>query len=220
MATRRSNGEPSGMSTKYLNDQKSALREHDEEEGVPQAVDVWKRTVPVGRYQVEPDRSHAEFVTRMFKIYPVEGRFDAIRGHIELRESIERSTLDIVIDADSVDTGIALRDRSLRSGAFLDAEQHPEIRFVAEHLQPLGKNTYAAHGHLTVRGTTEPAVFHVTLTDTFFQQDATFAQLIATADVDRRAFDVPQQEAFVLGGLVVDPTVRVQVHITACIAER
>lgn len=219
MATRPSNGEQSGMSTKYLNDQKSALREHDVEEGVPQSVEVWKRTVPVGRYQVEPDRSHAEFVTRMFKIYPVEGRFDAIRGHIELRESIERSSLDIVIDADSVDTGISLRDRSLRS-AFLDTDQHPEIRFVAEHLQPLGKNTYAAHGHLTVRGTTEPAVFHVTLTDTFFQRDATFARLVATADIDRRAFDVPEQEALVLGGLVVDPTVRVQVDITACIAER
>src|SRR5688572_11236070 len=60
----------------------------------------------------------------------VRGRFNDVSGRIVIDPSnVAASALEIDIAAASIDTGVEQRDGHLRSGDFLDAEEHPYIRF-------------------------------------------------------------------------------------------
>jgi polyisoprenoid-binding protein YceI len=53
----------------------------------------------------------------------------------------------------SLSTDNEQRDAHLRSPDFLDAEQHPEIRFSSTAFEPTGEDTFRARGELTVKET-------------------------------------------------------------------
>src|SRR5690606_28613069 len=63
---------------------------------------------------------------------------------------------------DSVDSHHEERDEHLRSGDFLAADDHPEIRFVMTGAEPTGERTGKVTGDLTVRGVTRPVTLDVT----------------------------------------------------------
>ena len=60
----------------------------------------------------------------------VRGRFMDVRGtiHVPVRDD-DTAAVTVEIRADSVRTGISLRDRHLRGPLFLDAARHPVITF-------------------------------------------------------------------------------------------
>ena len=62
-----------------------------------------------------------------------------------------RATVDVVIDASSLDTGIAPRDADLRSVNFLDVGRYPEIRFQTLRVTPGPTDGFRALGLLTMK---------------------------------------------------------------------
>jgi hypothetical protein len=69
----------------------------------------------------------------------------------------EESTLEIEIDATTVDTGDATRDGHLRSNDFFGAEDHPTISFRSTGVRPGdGETAWKVDGELTIRGVTRP----------------------------------------------------------------
>jgi polyisoprenoid-binding protein YceI len=59
----------------------------------------------------------------------VHGRFDRFDGSYEVGPS--GTTIELTIDADSLDTGHATRDKHLRSTDFFHIVEHPQVRFTS-----------------------------------------------------------------------------------------
>jgi polyisoprenoid-binding protein YceI len=74
------------------------------------------------------------------------------RGTLDLAAS---PAIELVIEADSVDTGNAKRDEHLRSADFFDAAEHPQVRFEAGAATLDGK-TLATTGVLQAAGGQTP----------------------------------------------------------------
>ena len=74
--------------------------------------------------------SEIHFTVRHLLISKVRGRFTRWSGTVLAPDGDwSRATVEVVIDASSIDTGIAKRDTDLRTANFLDVERYPDITF-------------------------------------------------------------------------------------------
>jgi polyisoprenoid-binding protein YceI len=106
-----------------------------------------------GCWQLDPRRSSVEFrAAHFWGLATVKGHFDDYAGRLDLRAD---PAIELTIDAASVQTGNAKRDRHLRSADFLDAENHPQVRFVSDAVAVLG-DTLNERGRLFARGQSMP----------------------------------------------------------------
>jgi polyisoprenoid-binding protein YceI len=77
-----------------------------------------------------------------------------------------KSSVNVVIKATSINTGIEGRDRHLRTPDFFDVEKYPEITFKSERVEKKGKN-FIAHGPLTMHGVTKQIALPFTINGTY-----------------------------------------------------
>jgi polyisoprenoid-binding protein YceI len=90
----------------------------------------------------------------------VRGHFKDIHGSLEFDPDNPMSlSLEATISATGIWTGEPQRDGHLRSADFLDAAQHPTIRFVSTKSERIGGNDFQVAGDLTIRGVTHPVAF-------------------------------------------------------------
>src|ERR1017187_3353890 len=109
------------------------------------------------------DKPHTEFdfKVRHF-VSKVGGRFTKFDGTIELdRTNPEAGTVNLTIDAASLDTGNPTRDKHLNSPDFFDTAKFPQITFTSTKVATKGKDVYDVTGDLTIRGVTKPIVLTV-----------------------------------------------------------
>jgi len=108
------------------------------------------RTLPAGRYLVDPAGSTVAFTTRhMFGLGGVRGAFTVTGGEITVSgDHVEALG---TVDAASIDTGNPQRDRKVRSRTLLDADTHPQIT-----LHAAGDLPGPVPGELTARGGAAP----------------------------------------------------------------
>ena len=116
------------------------------------------------RWLIDPGNSSIGFSANHIGYKDVLGLFLEERGSFTYDEAT-RELADLVfeVDAVSVFTDNPARDRHLESGDFLDAENHPLIRFVMTEALPETESTGTISGDLTVRGVTRPVEVRVTL---------------------------------------------------------
>lgn len=85
---------------------------------------------PAGRWRLDPERSSVEFHVRHFYgLVTVKGHFDRYEGTLDQGA---RPAIQLTIEAASLDTGNARRDKHLRSPEFFDAERQPQVSFVSD----------------------------------------------------------------------------------------
>lgn len=93
----------------------------------------------------------------------VIGRFNTFAGDFSYDAAQpDASTINLTIDATSLDSNHAERDKHLRSADFLDVETYPEASFVSTSFKDLGDNKAMLMGDLTLRGVTKPIQIDVT----------------------------------------------------------
>lgn len=105
---------------------------------------------PVGRWTIDPVHSKIIVTARHIGLASVRGWLRDLSGKIEVAEPIERSTVDVEIQADSVDTGIKMRDDHLRSPDFLDVANYPVIHYRSNSVTPQGDDRWMINGELTI----------------------------------------------------------------------
>ena len=120
------------------------------------------RVVPeVGVWEIDPSHQAFEFIARHL-MAKVRGRFPGVSGAATIAEVPEESTLEIDIDANTVDTKDDTRDAHMRSDDFFGVEQHPTISFRSTAVRPgEGENEWKVDGDLTIKGNTRPVTVAV-----------------------------------------------------------
>ncbi|HEX8135179.1 MAG TPA: YceI family protein, partial [Actinomycetes bacterium] len=109
---------------------------------VPGTRVVDGRPVPeAGTWTIDPSHASFEFVARHL-MAKTRGRFSGVSGVAEIAELPEASTLQLEIDASTVDTRDPNRDAHLRSSDFFGVEEHPTISFASTGIRPAEGETH------------------------------------------------------------------------------
>jgi polyisoprenoid-binding protein YceI len=126
------------------------------------------------------------------------------------------SSVEVTIDAASIDTGDATRDGHLRSADFLDVEGHPSLTFTSTGVRAAGSGRWAVDGDLTVRGVTRTVVLDVELegvaADPWGGERAVFS---ASTEIDREDFGLVWNQALEGGGVLVGRKVKIEIEAEA-----
>ncbi len=114
------------------------------------------------KWNLDVAHSSIGFTVRHLVISKVHGKFTKWSGAIELDDQdITKSSVEVQIDAASVDTSDAQRDGHLRSPDFFDVEKYPQITFKSTRVEKKSGDELAVHGDFTLHGVTHPVVLAV-----------------------------------------------------------
>src|SRR4051812_32030993 len=107
-------------------------------------------------WKIDPSHTIVEFSAKHLMITTVKGRITDIEGVIEADErNPENSSVEVTLNAASIDTRTEQRDNHLRSADFLHVELFPSIRFRSTRVQG-DKQEFKLTGDLTIRDVTRP----------------------------------------------------------------
>ena len=167
----------------------------------------------------EIDSSHSEirFAVRHFMISRVHGRFSRWSGSILVPDGDwERATVNVVVDASSIETGIARRDAHLRSADYFDVNRHPEASFRTRHVGPATGGRRHLVGELTLKGHTQQVSLDLedfgVARDRWGNDRAGFAAWTA---FNRRRFGLTGNLALDSFGLVIGERVDLEIEVEA-----
>jgi len=167
-------------------------------------------------WKIDPQHSSAQFSVRHMAISTVRGAFSKVTGTILLDDNdITKSTVDVTIDASTVDTREPDRDKDLRSDKFFDVAHYPSITFKSKRVQQVATGKLKVTGDLTIRGTTKEVVLDVE-GPTASVKDPwgnVRAAVTATTKVNRQDFGVKWNATLDNGGVVVGDDVNITIDV-------
>jgi polyisoprenoid-binding protein YceI len=163
-----------------------------------------EREPSVERWTADPSWTTVEFeVQHVWGLHAVRGRFSSFDGAYVVGPG--GSEIELTVDAASVDTGCAARDRHLRSADFFGAEEHPQVRFTSTRVTGLGSGRAHVSGELEAAGKRVPISFDASVR--LVDGDV---ELEATATVDQSRFGMG---AGPLRNVRRPATLRVKTHL-------
>jgi polyisoprenoid-binding protein YceI len=113
-------------------------------------------------WQIDPAHSAAQFAVKHLMISTVRGAFTSVKGSLQFDDKdITKSTVDVTIEVNSVDTRVPDRDKDLKSDHFFDAEHFPTITFKSKRVEQVAPGKLKVTGDLTIHGITKEAVLDV-----------------------------------------------------------
>lgn len=150
-------------------------------------------------YVIDTNHTKPRFEYSHFGYSNQVSRFDTTTGTITIDRAAKTGSVDVVIDAKSVDTGYPLFNGHIQGQDFFDTEKYPSITFKSNKMKFEGDKLVAVDGNLTIKDITKP----VTLTVTSFlcmphpiaKKDACGAN--ATVQVKRSDFNMPKYTPYV-----------------------
>ena len=160
-------------------------------------------------WNLDPSHSQVGFSVKHLVISNVRGEFRKYEGKVVLDDAdVSRSTVQAVIDASSIDTGVADRDGHLRSPDFLDVAKYPTVTFRSSKVAKAGKDGLDVTGDLTLHGVTKPVVLHVATTpEVKGMLGETRRGFSATTRIDRKDFGLTWSKIVEAGPAVGDEVV-------------
>jgi polyisoprenoid-binding protein YceI len=163
------------------------------------------------------DKSHTKvgFQIRHW-LTKVEGRFRDFDGRIAIdRAQPANSSVDVTIQAASIDTGQERRDNHLRSADFFEVEKYPTITFKSSKVVPKGKDLYEVTGDLTMHGVTKTLVVpvrHTGFLNLGKQEKAGFEIVLP---INRKDFGITWNRTADQGGVMLGDDVQIDVLVEA-----
>src|SRR5712692_7406210 len=91
-----------------------------------------------GTWKFDHDHTKLSAVARHMMVTKVRGYFNDVSGTIKVAERPEDSSVEVTIQAASIDTGVQQRDDHLRSADFMDVEHFPTITFKSTRIEHVG----------------------------------------------------------------------------------
>jgi polyisoprenoid-binding protein YceI len=104
-------------------------------------------------YNIDPVHSNVGFSVSHLVINNVHGKFGEFTGNVVVDSGAIKSAKG-TIQTKSIDTGVAARDKDLRSPNYFDVEKYPTITFETKRVEKKGNDTMLV-GDYTMHGVTK-----------------------------------------------------------------
>ena len=116
-------------------------------------------TAATSTWTIDPAHSSAQFAVKHLAISTVRGAFTSVKGSVQFDDKdVTKSSVDVTIDVNSVDTRVENRDKDLRSDHFFDVEHSPTITFKSKKVEQVSPGKLKVTGDLTIHGVTKEVV--------------------------------------------------------------
>jgi polyisoprenoid-binding protein YceI len=147
----------------------------------------------------------------------VRGRFSDFEGTVQFDDANPaQSSVNFTIQATSIDTSEADRDKHLRTADFFDVETFPTITFHSTRITSTGDGGYDVVGDLTIHGVTREVTLPVShlgkAKDPWGNERMGFE---AETTINRKDFGLSWNAALETGGFLVGDEVKIQLQIQA-----
>ena len=113
-------------------------------------------------YVLDSAHSFPRFSYNHFGYSTQVSRFNKTTGKIVYDKEAKTASVDIVIDATSVDSGFPVFNEHLRGEDFFDTAKYPTATFKSTKVVFEGDKPSAIEGNLTIKGITKPVTLTVT----------------------------------------------------------
>lgn len=179
------------------------------------AVTVAPQITNTARWQIDPAHSAAHFSVRHMMISNVRGEFTKMNGSAVINpHDPAKSSVEVTIEAASLNTREPQRDEHLRSADFFDVTNHPTLSFRSKRVEKTGTDHFKVTGDLTIRGVTKEAMFDLEgptapIRDTFGN---TRIGIEATAKISRKDFGIAWNGLTETGAALVGDEVKIIVE--------
>jgi polyisoprenoid-binding protein YceI len=164
------------------------------------------------------DKAHSTVGFQVRHIFTnVSGRFTDYAGTIQVdRAKPESSTVELTIQATSIDTAEPKRDGHLRTADFFDVANHPTITFKSTAVKANGKDSYLVTGDFTMHGVTKQITLPVTVLGEGKDPMGNEKMGLETSfTLNRKDYGLNWNRALETGGVLVGDEVKVQIAIEA-----
>jgi polyisoprenoid-binding protein YceI len=169
-----------------------------------------------GTWDIDQTHSNVEFVARHL-FSRVRGRFGEFGGVINVTDDPRDSTIEVTIEAASIETNLAERDEHLRGEHFLDVDQFPTLTFASTSIMPVDDGSHGQiEGLLTIRGISRRVQLEVEYlgagNDPWGGLRAGFS---ARTEIDRDDFGANWNVVLETGGILIGKKVEIELEIEA-----
>ena len=161
------------------------------------------------------DKSHSEigFTARHLMVSKVRGHFNDFEATVEIAPNVLDSTVEAVVQLESVETKDAQRDGHLKSADFFHVEEHPTMTFRSTGIRENGSDFYL-DGDLTIHSITRPVTFDLEFNGV---ADApwggTSAGFSAETEINRKDWGLGWNVALETGGVLVSEKVKINLEV-------
>ncbi|GAA0410610.1 YceI family protein [Microbispora corallina] len=166
-----------------------------------------------GEFALDKAHTRVGFVVKHMMVSKVRGHFGDFDGKIVIGENPLDSSVEAVIKADTISTGVADRDGHLRSDDFLGADKFPEVTFRSKRVVKHSGDEFVLVGDLTIRDVTKEVELKVEFggagTNPWGQELFGFS---AETEIDREAFGLTWNQALETGGVLVARKVKIEIE--------
>lgn len=120
--------------------------------------------VPSGEYTLDSSHGYITFTYSHLGFSNPRVGFNRFDTTLELdSDNPEKSTVNVTIDASSIDSRVAEFNDHLNGSDFFNTAEHPIITFQSTVVEATGENTFDVTGDLTILGTTKPVTLATTI---------------------------------------------------------
>lgn len=142
------------------------------------------------RYALQRDQSVVGFSWFLGR-EEVKGRMPVASANLLIDlERVERSRVDVTLDARAADAGFPFASQAMKGPKVLDAARHPALTFAQTRAVRTGPTTVRIEGDLSIRGVTRPVVLDAQL----YRQrgsdphDLSHLSILLTGSISRAAY--------------------------------
>jgi len=169
-----------------------------------------------GKWVFDKEHTRIGFIGRHLMVTKVRGYFHEFDGSIMIAERPEDSTAEVTIVTNTVDTGLEMRDKHLRSADFFEIDKYPTMSFKSTGVEVTGQNELKLTGDLTVRDVTHPLTLDVEFEGMAFDVMGRIrAVFSASAEILRDDWGLTWNQAIETGGVFVGPKVKIEIDLEA-----
>jgi polyisoprenoid-binding protein YceI len=165
-------------------------------------------------WEIDAVHSNVSFAVRHMMVSTVRGRFNVVRGRLEIDESQPANSLvEAEVDAASIDTHNEQRDAHLRSADFFASDTYPLITFKSTQVEQIDDQEYKVTGDLTMHGVTRSVVFEAEYSGQSLIRGVQRAGLTAKTKINRKDFDLGWGAIAEAGQVAVSETVTIEIDL-------
>jgi len=163
------------------------------------------------------DSAHSEigFSVRHMMISTVRGRFEKFSGTVNFDEATPaNSTVNVQIEAASVNTKEAQRDGHLKSPDFFDADKYPYLTFKSKRVKVVDSQHAKLVGDMTIRDITKEVVMDVEYAGQAKNPwGKTAAGFSAQTKINREDWGLTWNQTLETGGVLVGKDINISIEV-------